>query len=147
MWRITDNNGTIHSGTEMKKQSNISKYLSLDMLKTIPWEFISFVESINNYDVLINDEFVLGYATEKTYTDYQIYISKFKTELMKNTEKKENFKRKVEELISQIEDVIDEMPAKRYKETESQKICLINELHKFAYAVNGVEDSDFEENK
>ena len=57
---------------------------------------------------------------------------------------KTEFKSKVEELISQIEDVISEMPYKGDSERESQKIYLVNQLNQFIYAVNGVEDEDFE---
>jgi len=57
---------------------------------------------------------------------------------------KTEFKSKVEELIGQIEDVISEMPHKGDSETESQKIYLTNQLNQFSYAVNGVEDSDFD---
>jgi len=60
------------------------------------------------------------------------------------TMNKVEFKNKVEYLISQIEDVISEMPYKGDSENESQKIYLTNQLNQFSYAVNGVEDSDFE---
>ena len=61
----------------------------------------------------------------------------------KNMNKTE-FQSKVEELISQIEDIISEMPYKGDSEKQSQKIYLTNQLNQFSYAVNGVEDEDFE---
>ena len=57
---------------------------------------------------------------------------------------KTEFKNKVEDLVSQIEVIISEMPYKSDSETESQKIYLTNQLNQFSYAVNGVEDEDFE---
>ena len=56
---------------------------------------------------------------------------------------KTEFKNKVETLVSEIEDIINEMPYKGDSETESQKIYLTNRLDQFSYAVNGVEDEDF----
>jgi frataxin-like iron-binding protein CyaY len=53
------------------------------------------------------------------------------------------FKNRVEDLVSQIEDIINKMPYKGDSETESQKIYLMNKLNQFSYAVNGVEDEDF----
>ena len=57
---------------------------------------------------------------------------------------KAEFQTKVENLVSQIEYLIDEMPYKGDSERESQKIYLTNQLNQFSYAVNGVEDEDFE---
>lgn len=56
---------------------------------------------------------------------------------------KEEFKNKVEDLVSQIEDIIKEMPYRGDSEIESQKIFLLNQLNQFSYAVNGVRDEDF----
>lgn len=58
---------------------------------------------------------------------------------------KKKFKTKVTKLISEIEDLILEMPYKGDSENESQKVLLTRTLSDFYYAVNGVEDSDFEE--
>lgn len=60
---------------------------------------------------------------------------------------KKTFTIKIEKLISQIEDIISELPYQGDKETNSQKIYLLNTLNKFSYAVNGIEESDFQEIK
>lgn len=58
----------------------------------------------------------------------------------------EEFRQKIEQLIYDIEDLIlSEMPDKGDTCEFSQKICLINALSEFEHVLNGVEDSDFEE--
>lgn len=59
----------------------------------------------------------------------------------------ENFKTRIEALISQIEDIIEEMPQKGDKCEDCQKIYLTQTLNEFSYTVNGVEESDFQEDK
>ena len=53
------------------------------------------------------------------------------------------FKEKAENLISQMEDLLSEMPSKGLKSDECQKLCLQQALNEFSYAVNGVRDIDF----
>jgi len=55
------------------------------------------------------------------------------------------FKERLESLVSEIENVIDEMPFKGNSCQESQKICLIQALNKFSFAINGIEKDDLEE--
>lgn len=53
------------------------------------------------------------------------------------------FKSKAEKLISKFEKLLEEMPDKGLKSTDSQKACLQQALNELSYAVNGVEASDF----
>ena len=53
------------------------------------------------------------------------------------------FKTDMTILISKAEDVIQRLPDKGDKESDSQKICLINALNELEYTVNGVEVEDF----
>lgn len=46
-------------------------------------------------------------------------------------------------LISKAKYVIQRLPDKGDKESDSQKICLINALNELEYTVNGVEMEDF----
>lgn len=57
----------------------------------------------------------------------------------------EDFKEKAEDLLTELETMItDELPFKGNSEEESQKVCLMNAIHKLRSIVNGVEDSDFD---
>lgn len=57
----------------------------------------------------------------------------------------EDFKEKAEDLLTELETMItDELPFKGNSEEESQKVCLMNAIHKLRAIVNGVEDSDFD---
>ena len=53
------------------------------------------------------------------------------------------FKSKAEKLISQFEKLLEVMPEKGLKSTDSQKVCLQQALNELSYTVNGVESSDF----
>ena len=63
-----------------------------------------------------------------------------------NYEKKStDFKLKAEKLISRFEKLIEEMPDKGLKSTDSQKVCLQQAVNDLSYTINGVEASDFKE--
>ncbi|HUU87711.1 MAG TPA: hypothetical protein VMX17_08170 [Candidatus Glassbacteria bacterium] len=67
---------------------------------------------------------------------------------MKRSQKQsETFKRRAEDLIEKIEALINKMPDKGNSSSESQKICLQIAINDFSHNVNGVEPSDFEEDK
>jgi len=57
------------------------------------------------------------------------------------------FKKKADDLIEKIETLINKMPDKGNSSSESQKICLQIAINEFSHNVNGVEPSDFEEEK
>jgi len=53
------------------------------------------------------------------------------------------FKSEVDDLVSELEDLITSMPDKGNTEEDSQRVVLMNRLNELSYAVNGVEDEDF----
>jgi len=55
------------------------------------------------------------------------------------------FQAELENKISEIENLIEQMPYKGDKCETSQKICLTQALNEFGYAVNGIEQSDLKE--
>lgn len=57
------------------------------------------------------------------------------------------FKTKAESLINELEELINTMPYRGNSEQESQKIYLSNKLNQFSYAINGVEEGDFDKEK
>ena len=59
----------------------------------------------------------------------------------------ENFKERAEDLISQFEDLIHQMPQKGDKSTECQRVTLQVKLNELSYAVNGTEQKDLEEDE
>jgi hypothetical protein len=65
--------------------------------------------------------------------------------IMSNKEKLKEFKEKMENLISQMEDVLEMMPIKGNSSSDCQRTYLQQQINEVSYAVNGVEDSDFKE--
>lgn len=53
------------------------------------------------------------------------------------------FQEQAEYHINKLNELIEKMPEKGLKSTESQKVYLQNALNSFEYAVNGVEEEDF----
>ncbi len=54
----------------------------------------------------------------------------------------DEFKNKLDNLISEAENVIEEMPQKGDKSTDCQKINLIQALNQFQHCVNGTTQED-----
>lgn len=136
---------------------------SVDIFSTIlPKDLIELIGRTEIPSEVI-DKVVLNYNTSglEVVDDYLLYEEKITQDEREiivealfefsklcavnfRTMNKTEFKNKVETLVFDIEDIINEMPYKGDSETESQKIYLINQLNQFSYAVNGVEDEDFE---
>ena len=55
------------------------------------------------------------------------------------------FKAKAMDLIEDLETLVDKMPDKGLKCSDSQKVCLTIVIQTLERTINGVEDEDFEE--
>jgi frataxin-like iron-binding protein CyaY len=59
----------------------------------------------------------------------------------------EEFKEQAESLVSQLEDLIHQMPQKGNKSYECQRVTLQIAINEVSYAINGTEQADLEEDE
>ena len=98
------------------------------------------IQKIWDYDNGETARILYGPDNAPYFSEAQVFLSEIKLKKLDI----EEFHERIESLIEEIEDLISEMPYKGDSETKSQKIYLINQLNQFHYAVNGIEEEDFE---